>query len=142
MYAISFGSLGAIFPYMATELHGAGASDLLVVVALSALPAIYAVTDEPLIVFTSNVFAILCLRSLYFMLASVLDRFHLLKYGLGLVLSFVGTKMILGMGIGSYVPAYHIPVKVSLAVVAGLILGSVLLSLLFPPRATHDKPKP
>lgn len=113
-----------------------------VVFALDSIPAIFGITTDPFIVFTSNMCAVMGLRSMFFLLENVIDRFHLLKYGLGLVLSFVGTKMILGMGIGSYVPAYHIPVKVSLAVVAGLILGSVLLSLLFPPRATHDKPKP
>lgn len=113
-----------------------------VVFALDSIPAIFGITTDPFIVFTSNMCAVMGLRSMFFLLENVIDRFHLLKYGLGLVLSFVGTKMILGMGFGSYLPAYHIPVKVSLAVVAGLIASSVLLSLLFPPRATHDKPKP
>ncbi|MBK7827808.1 TerC family protein [Nannocystis sp.] len=113
-----------------------------VVFALDSIPAIFGITTDPFIVFTSNMCAVMGLRSMFFLLENVIDRFHLLKYGLGLVLSFVGTKMILGMGLGSYLAPYHIPVKVSLAVVAGLILSSVLLSLLFPPRATHDKPKP
>lgn len=110
-----------------------------VVFALDSIPAIFGITTDPFIVFTSNMCAVMGLRSMFFLLENVIDRFHLLKYGLGLVLSFVGTKMILGMGLGSVVPAYHIPVTVSLAVVAGLIGGSVTLSLLFPPRHTPEK---
>ncbi len=110
-----------------------------VVFALDSIPAIFGITTDPFIVFTSNMCAVMGLRSMFFLLENVIDRFHLLKYGLGLVLSFVGTKMILGMGLGSLLPAYHIPVTVSLAVVAGLIAGSVTLSLVFPPRPTHEK---
>ncbi len=110
-----------------------------VVFALDSIPAIFGITTDPFIVFTSNMCAVMGLRSMFFLLENVIDRFHLLKYGLGLVLSFVGTKMILGMGLGSFVPAYHIPVTISLAVVASLIGGSVALSLLFPPRHTPEK---
>ncbi len=105
-----------------------------VVFAVDSIPAIFGITTDPFIVFTSNMCAVMGLRSMFFLLENVIDRFHLLKYGLGLVLTFVGTKMILGMGLGSLLPAFHIPVEVSLLVVAGLIGGSILLSLLFPPR--------
>jgi len=109
-----------------------------VVFAVDSIPAIFGITTDPFIVFTSNMCAVMGLRSMFFLLENVIDRFHLLKYGLGLVLSFVGTKMILGMGLGSLLPAFHIPVEVSLLVVAGLIGGSILLSLVFPPRPTRD----
>lgn len=112
-----------------------------VVFALDSIPAIFGITTDPFIVFTSNMCAVMGLRSMFFLLENVIDRFHLLKYGLGLVLSFVGMKMILGMGLGTWVAEIHIPVKISLAVVAALIGGSVLLSLLFPPRHVPSKPK-
>jgi tellurite resistance protein TerC len=108
-----------------------------VVFAVDSIPAIFGITTDPFIVFTSNMCAVMGLRSMFFLLENVIDRFHLLKYGLGLVLSFVGTKMILGMGLGSLLPEIHIQVEVSLLVVAGLIGGSILLSLLFPPRPTR-----
>jgi len=108
-----------------------------VVFAVDSIPAIFGITTDPFIVFTSNMCAVMGLRSMFFLLENVIDRFHLLKYGLGLVLSFVGTKMILGMGFGSYMPEIHIPVEISLLVVAGLIGGSILLSLMFPPRPTR-----
>ncbi len=112
-----------------------------VVFALDSIPAIFGITTDPFIVFTSNMCAVMGLRSMFFLLENVIDRFHLLKYGLGLVLSFVGVKMILGMGLGSLLPEIHIPVKISLLVVAGLIGGSVLLSLVFPPRHVPSKPE-
>lgn len=96
-----------------------------VVFAVDSIPAIFAVTSDPFIVFTSNIFAILGLRSLYFALASMMDRFHYLKVGLGLVLAFVGAKMVLA-------DVYKIPIAVSLAVVAGLLATSVIASLLRP----------
>ncbi len=105
-----------------------------VVFALDSIPAIFGITTDPFIVFTSNMCAVMGLRSMFFLLENVIDRFHLLKYGLGLVLSFVGVKMILGMGLGSWMAPYHIPITISLGAVAGLIGGSVVLSLLFPPR--------
>jgi tellurite resistance protein TerC len=96
------------------------ASDLMF--AVDSIPAIFAVTTDPFIVFTSNIFAIMGLRALYFLLADMADRFHLLKYGLAIVLVFIGGKMVL-------MPWLHMPVEWSLAVVGGVILGSVLLSL-------------
>ena len=96
------------------------ATDL--VFAVDSIPAIFAITSDPFIVFTSNMFAILGLRALYFLLADIADRFHLLKYGLALVLCFIGLKMLL-------LPWIHIPVHISLSVVALLIAGSVVASL-------------
>lgn len=96
-------------------------SDL--VFAVDSIPAIFAITTDPFIVFTSNIFAILGLRALYFLLADVADRFHLLKYGLALVLSFIGTKMLIA-------PWYHVPVGASLTVIAVLIGSSVIASLI------------
>jgi tellurite resistance protein TerC len=96
------------------------ATDL--VFAVDSIPAIFAITSDPFIVFTSNMFAILGLRALYFLLADIADRFHLLKYGLALVLCFIGLKMLL-------LPWLHIPVHISLSVVAVLIAGSVAASL-------------
>ena len=90
--------------------------------AVDSIPAIFAITSDPFIVFTSNMFAILGLRALYFLLADVADRFHMLKYGLALVLCFIGLKMLL-------LPWIHIPVHISLTVVAVLIGSSVIASL-------------
>ena len=97
------------------------ASDL--VFAVDSIPAIFAITTDPFIVFTSNIFAILGLRALYFLMADVADRFHLLKYGLAMVLTFIGSKMLIA-------PWYHMPVAASLTVVAVLIGGSVVASLI------------
>lgn len=100
------------------------------VFAVDSVPAILALTREPLIVFTSNVFAVLGLRSMFFLLAGVADRFHLLKYGLGIVLVFVGLKMIwLNDLFGG-----HFPIGWSLGIIAGVIGGSVILSLVFPKK--------
>ncbi len=101
------------------------ASDLMF--AIDSIPAIFAITTDPFIVFTSNIFAIMGLRALYFLLADMADRFHLLKYGLAIVLVFIGTKMTL-------MPWFHLPVEWSLAIVGGVILTSVLLSLILPPK--------
>jgi tellurite resistance protein TerC len=90
--------------------------------AVDSIPAIFAVTDHPFIVYTSNVFAILGLRALYFLLANVMDKFQYLKYGLAAVLTFVGTKMVI-------VDFYKIPTVVSLGVVAGILTISILASL-------------
>jgi tellurite resistance protein TerC len=97
------------------------ASDLMF--AVDSIPAIFAITTDPFIVFTSNIFAIMGLRALYFLLADMAERFHLLKYGLAIVLVFIGTKMTL-------MPWLHMPVEWSLATVGGIILASVLLSLI------------
>jgi tellurite resistance protein TerC len=96
------------------------ATDL--VFAVDSIPAIFAVTRDPFIVYTSNIFAILGLRAMYFLLAEVVTRFEYLKVGLALVLVFVGAKMLIA-------DIYKVPVIVSLAVVAALIFGSVLVSL-------------
>lgn len=97
-----------------------------IVFAVDSIPAIFAVTSDPFIVYTSNIFAILGLRALFFLLAGFIERFHHLKVGLGLVLLFVGLKMVAS-------DVYKIPIGISLAVVAGLIGGSVVLSLRRPP---------
>lgn len=104
-----------------------------VVFALDSIPAIFGISTDPFIVFTSNVCAVMGLRAMFFLLENVIDRFWLLKYGLGLVLSFVGTKMLLGVGLAPYFEPFHIPVHISLGIVTALIGGSVTLSLLFPP---------
>lgn len=93
-----------------------------VVFAVDSIPAIFAVTTDPFIVFTSNIFAIMGLRALYFLLADMADRFHLLKYGLAIVLVFIGGKMLAA-------PWFHMPIHWSLGIVGSIILSSVLLSL-------------
>ena len=93
-----------------------------VVFAVDSIPAIFAVTTDPFIVFTSNIFAIMGLRALYFLLADMADRFHLLKYGLAIVLVFIGAKMLA-------MPWFHLPIQWSLAIVGSIILVSVVLSL-------------
>jgi tellurite resistance protein TerC len=95
--------------------------------ATDSIPAVLAVTREPFIVYTSNVFAILGLRSLYFALAGMIEVFHFLHYGLSLILIFIGVKMLAS----GYV---QIPVGVALGVVAGVLLISIFLSLLFPQK--------
>lgn len=97
-------------------------SDL--VFAVDSIPAIFAVTTDPFIVFTSNIFAVMGLRALYFLLADMAQRFHLLKYGLALVLVYIGGKMLA-------VPWFHMPVQWSLAIVGAIILASVILSMKF-----------
>jgi tellurite resistance protein TerC len=95
--------------------------------AVDSIPAIFAVTRNPFLVFTSNIFAILCLRSLYFLLAEVIDRFHYLKAGLSIVLVFIGAKMLATMF------GLHLDTFLSLCVVAAVLIGSVVLSLAKPP---------
>ena len=97
--------------------------------AVDSIPAIFAVTKDPFIVYTSNVFAILGLRSLYFALAGVLDKFHFLKIGLGVVLTFVGVKMLLG-----HTP-WKIDTLVSLGVIVSVLAISVIASILRPKKA-------
>lgn len=93
-----------------------------VIFAVDSIPAIFAVTTDPFIVFTSNIFAIMGLRSLYFLMADLNGRFHLLKYGLALVLVFVGTKMLI-------VDFYKVPIGLALGVVGIILLTSVAASL-------------
>lgn len=94
-----------------------------VIFAMDSIPAIFAITDDPFIVFTSNIFAILGLRALYFLLADMAARFHLLKFGLALVLMFVGIKMLI-------VDWFKVPVAISLAVILAVLGTSILLSLI------------
>jgi tellurite resistance protein TerC len=107
-----------------------------VIFAVDSVPAIYALTDEPLIVFTSNVFAILGLRALYFMLGGAVTRFHLLKYALSLVLIFVGLKMVWLNDLyeGKF------PITVSLAIIGALVAGGILASLLVQAQASAAGP--
>lgn len=105
-----------------------------IIFAVDSVPAIFAVTREPLIVFTSNIFAILGLRSMYFMLAGVINKFHLLKYGLAVVLVFVGLKMV---WLNDYFGG-KFPISVSLGVIVGVIALSVVLSLVFPQPLGDD----
>ncbi len=104
-----------------------------VMFALDSIPAIFGISTDPFIVFTSNVCAVMGLRAMFFLLENVIDRFYYLKYGLGLVLSFVGVKMLLAHGFGQWLAPIHIPTLWSLAVVATLIVGSGALSLVLPP---------
>ena len=108
-------------------------SDL--VFAVDSIPAIFAVTTDPFIVYTSNIFAILGLRAMFFLLADVVQRFHYLQVGLALVLVFVGTKMLL-------TDLYPIPITASLGVVAALLGASVLASLLRTPASSLVKTTP
>jgi len=106
------------------------------VFAIDSIPAIFGVTRDPFIVFTSNIFAILGLRSLYFLLAAVVDRFYLLKYGIAIILTFVGVKMI-----GEN--WFHIDVLASLAIILGVLASSIAPSLLWPQREREPRvPRP
>ena len=93
-----------------------------VIFAVDSIPAIFAITTDPFVVLTSNVFAILGLRAMYFLLAAVANKFHLLNYGLAVILVFIGTKMCL-------IDIYKIPVGISLGVVVGILALTMLLSL-------------
>jgi tellurite resistance protein TerC len=113
-------------------LVGLEATDI--VFAIDSVPAIFAVTREPFIVFTSNIFAILGLRSLYFLLGGAVEKFHLLRYGLAFVLVFVGLKMVwLDEWYGG-----KFPIGLSLAIIASAITASIVASLVIPPR--HPAP--
>lgn len=107
-------------PLMAT-LVVIEAMDL--VFAVDSIPAIFAITTDPFIVFTSNIFAIMGLRSIYFVLANVIEKFVHLKIGLAVILSYVGVKMLVS-------GFFHIPVYVSLAVITGVLAASIVSSLL------------
>ncbi|MCF7529000.1 TerC family protein [Neisseria lisongii] len=98
-----------------------------VVFAVDSIPAVFAVTTDPFIVLTSNIFAILGLRAMYFLLADIADRFVFLKYGLAFVLSFIGIKMLMMHWV-------HIPIAVSLSVVFGALGASVLISMIYSRR--------
>jgi tellurite resistance protein TerC len=110
-----------------------------VVFALDSIPAVFGISRDPFIVFTSNVCAVLGLRAMFFLLQNFLDKFAYLKYGLGLVLAFIGAKMIVGEGLFGFVEPIHVPTPVSLGVVGGLIGLSVLVSLLVPPKSDREE---
>lgn len=118
-----------LFPFMEYWWFYAGFTGfVLLLLAVDSVPAIFALTREPLLVFTSNVFAILGLRAMYFMLAGAVETFHLLKYGLAVVLIFVGLKMVwLNDWYGG-----HFPITLSLGIISGVIAVSVMLSLWLP----------
>jgi tellurite resistance protein TerC len=96
-----------------------------VLFAVDSIPAIFAISNDPFILYTSNIFAILGLRSLYFLLANFIYMFSKLSYGLAIILSFIGVKMLIA-------PWIHIPSPVSLGIVGGVLLISVIVSMLFP----------
>jgi tellurite resistance protein TerC len=101
-----------------------------IIFAVDSVPAIFAISREPLVVFTSNVFAILGLRAMYFMLAGAVERFHLIKYGLAFILIFVGLKMVWLNGLfdGKF------PISWSLAIIGALLFGSIVASLAWPSK--------
>lgn len=101
-----------------------------VIFAVDSIPAIFAITTDPFIVLTSNVFAVLGLRAMFFLLAGMADRFHLLPYGLAVILVFIGAKMLM-------IDVYKIPVLVSLGVVAAILAATIALSLARPPKPQH-----
>jgi tellurite resistance protein TerC len=104
-----------------------------VIFAVDSIPAIFAITTDPFIVLTSNVFAILGLRAMYFLLANMHEKFHLLSYGLALILGFIGTKMLL-------IDVYKIPVAWSLGTTAAILVATMVLSLLIPPKDQPSRP--
>ncbi len=104
-----------------------------VVFAVDSIPAVFAVTTDPFIVMTSNVFAILGLRAMYFLLADMADRFHLLNYGLAIILIFIGIKMLI-------IKWAHIPTSISLGAVLVILVSSIVLSLYIKPKEkNHNK---
>ncbi len=103
-----------------------------VIFAVDSVPAVLAITSDPFIVYTSNIFAILGLRSLYFLLAGVMEKFHLLRYGLAAILVFVGVKMTLA-------DYFHFSSPVALGVIGALLALSIAASLIFPPPPEHHE---
>jgi tellurite resistance protein TerC len=101
--------------------------------AVDSIPAIFGITRDPFIVFTSNIFAILGLRSMFFLLAAVVEKFYLLKYGLAIILSFIGVKMLIE-------GVYHIPIMMSLAIVLGTLATSIAASMVWP--KAEEAPQP
>jgi tellurite resistance protein TerC len=103
-----------------------------VLFAVDSIPAIFAISKDPFILYTSNIFAILGLRSLYFLLSNFIYMFSKLPYGLSIILTFIGTKMLIS-------PWYHVPSPISLGIVGGVLLLSVVASLLFPEKKAEAK---
>jgi tellurite resistance protein TerC len=106
-----------------------------IIFAVDSIPAIFAITRDPFVVFTSNVFAILGLRALYFVLAGVIGRFYLLHYGLAVILGFIGVKMLLS-------DVYHVPIGISLGVIAVTLAVTIVLSLRYPKRDSKSVAEP
>jgi len=106
-----------------------------VIFAVDSIPAIFAITNDPFIVLTSNIFAILGLRAMYFLLAAVAAKFHLLSYGLAVILVFIGTKMML-------IDIFKIPVAISLGVVVAILAFTMWLSVRTAPKEPGDGTKP
>ena len=106
-----------------------------IIFAVDSIPAIFAITTDPFIVLTSNVFAILGLRAMYFLLAGMHERFHLLSYGLAIVLAFIGTKMLL-------IDVYKIPVSWSLGFTLVVLAATMVLSLRIPPQGRAQSSYP
>ena len=104
-----------------------------VIFAVDSIPAIFAITEDPFIVLTSNVFAVLGLRAMFFLLAGAADKFHLLAYGLAAVLIFIGTKMLI-------IDFWKVPIGASLGMVAFCIGSSMVLSLVIKPKDKEPKP--
>jgi tellurite resistance protein TerC len=102
-----------------------------VLFAVDSIPAIFAISNDPFILYTSNIFAILGLRSLYFLLANFIHMFSKLPYGLAIILAFIGVKMLIA-------PWYHISSPISLGIVGGVLIVSVLLSVLLPEKKEND----
>ena len=103
-----------------------------VLFAVDSIPAIFAISNDPFILYTSNIFAILGLRSLYFLLANFIHMFSKLPYGLAIILAFIGVKMLIA-------PWYHISSPISLGIVGGVLVISVLLSIIFPEKEEEEK---
>lgn len=112
-----------------------------VIFAVDSIPAIFGITTNPFIVYTSNIFAILGLRSLYFLLAGVIERFHYLQLGLSGVLVFVGGKMLTENLSGRFLDhAIHVPIEFSLGVIALILTLSIVASLVWPKESTEHTP--
>lgn len=103
-----------------------------VLFAVDSIPAIFAISKDPFILYTSNIFAILGLRSLYFLLSNFIHMFSKLPYGLAVILSFIGVKMLIS-------PWYHISSPVSLGIVGGILILSVVISIMFPDKEEDEK---
>lgn len=101
--------------------------------AVDSIPAVLAISTDPFIVYTSNVFAILGLRSLFFAIAGLMKLFHLLHYGLAAILSFVGVKMLIA-------DFFHVPIGISLAVISSILIISIIASLIWPDTKFEDIP--
>jgi tellurite resistance protein TerC len=114
--------------------------------ALDSIPAVFAITQNPFIVYTSNIFAVMGLRAMFFLLADIMDRFHYLQRGLSFILMFIGTKMLLAMPSEPWFRALtgtqwdlHIPAYVSLTVIVTVLFGSILISLVQPPDSNSKQ---